>query len=238
MRGLEGTPGDRSSSAPGLVIFDSDGVLVDSEPIANRILAEALTAAGHPCTFPQSVERFVGHGLDSVMEMVEDELGRPLPDGFAERVQEATFAACRAELAPVSGVAEGLAEIDAPICVASSGRIEKLHLTLGVTGLRAFFADNLFSATMVARGKPHPDLFLHAAEQMGVAPGSSVVVEDSLPGVAGARAAGMRVLGYAGGSHVAPDYGARLAAAGAETFAEMAALPALLGSAGRITPLR
>ena len=217
-----------SARAPDLIIFDSDGVLVDSEPIANRILAAHLSAAGFPCTFAQSVERFVGRSLSSIIAMVEEDRDRPLPDGFYDAVQDATFTAFRAELKPVPGVAEALDRIAAPKCVASSGRIEKLDVTLGVTGLRVHFGDRLFSATMVRRGKPHPDLFLLAAARMGAAPADCVVVEDSVPGVEAARAAAMRVLGYAGGSHVADGHARRLSAAGATVFADMADLPDLI----------
>ena len=223
-----------SPRAPALIIFDSDGVLVDSEPIANRILAAHLDAAGYPCTFAQSVERFVGRALSSIIAMVEEDRGRPLPDGFYDAVQDATFAALRDELKPVPGVADALDRIAAPKCVASSGRIEKLDLTLGVTGLRGHFGDRLFSATMVRRGKPRPDLFLLAAARMGAAPADCVVVEDSVPGVAAARAAAMAVLGYAGGSHVAADHARRLADAGATVFTDMADLPDLILSNDRV----
>lgn len=217
-----------SGRAPELIIFDSDGVLVDSEPIANRILAAHLSATGYPCTFAQSVERFVGRSLSSIIAMVEEDRGHPLPDGFYDAVQDATFAALREELKPVPGVADALRHIAARKCVASSGRIEKLDLTLGVTGLRGHFGDRLFSATMVRRGKPHPDLFLLAAARMGAAPADCVVVEDSVPGVEAARAAAMAVLGYAGGSHVADGHAARLTGAGATVFTDMADLPDLI----------
>ncbi len=217
-----------SARAPDLIIFDSDGVLVDSEPIANRILAAHLEATGYPCTFAQSVERFVGRALSSIIAMVEADRGQPLPDGFYDAVQDATFAAFREELNPVPGVADALRRIAARKCVASSGRIEKLDLTLGVTGLRFHFGDRLFSATMARRGKPRPDLFLLAAARMGVAPADCVVVEDSVPGVGAARAAAMRVLGYAGGSHIADGHSVRLRDAGATVFTDMADLPDLI----------
>jgi HAD superfamily hydrolase (TIGR01509 family) len=209
-----------------LVIFDCDGVLVDSEPIANRVLAETLSSAGYPCTFAESVERFVGHNLESIMIMVEAERGQELPPDFARRVQAETFEAFRRKLRPVPEIGTALDRITHPVCVASSGTIEKMTLTLGLTGLMPYFDGRLFSARSVPRGKPHPDLFLYAAHHTGVAPAACVVVEDSIPGTR----AGMRVLGYAGGTHVGRDHGARLAAAGAEVFTDMAALPALIGT--------
>ena len=190
--------------------------------------AAHLEAAGYPCTFAQSVERFVGRALSSIIAMVEEDRGQPLPDGFYDAVQDATFAALREELKPVPGVADALRRIAARKCVASSGRIEKLDLTLGVTGLRGHFGDRLFSATMVRRGKPRPDLFLLAAARMGVAPADCVVVEDSVPGVEAARAAAMAVLGYAGGSHLADGHAVRLRDAGATVFTDMADLPDLI----------
>lgn len=214
--------------APALVIFDCDGVLVDSEPIANRILARALTEAGYPCTVEDSVSRFVGRSLRSIMTMVEQALGRSLPDRFEDDVQAETFAAFRAELQPVPGIPNVLPVITAPKCVASSGDPEKIRLSLGLTGLADYFEPHIFSARMVPRGKPHPDLFLHAASAMNAIPGNCVVIEDSVPGVMAAVSAGMRVLGYAGGSHTAVDHNAALAREGAETFTDMQALPALL----------
>ncbi len=217
-----------SCSAPALIIFDCDGVLVDSEPIANRILAEMLTVEGYPCTFAESVEKFVGRSLASIISMVEDALGRRLTTTFADRIQENTFAAFKDELLPVPGVAAALEQVGERKCVASSGAPEKMRLTLGLTDLAHHFGDHVFSARMVANGKPAPDLFLYAAEQMKETPSSCLVVEDSVPGVTAARAAGMRVLGYVGGSHVQPDHGDRLASAGAEVFDDMSALPALI----------
>jgi HAD superfamily hydrolase (TIGR01509 family) len=218
---------------PALVIFDCDGVLVDSEPIANRILAEALTAAGYPCSFEHSVAHFVGRSLASIVAAVESEMGRPLPDEFADRVQAKTFAAFRRELKPVPGIVPALARIDTAKCVASSGKPEKMRLTLGLTGLADYFGGHVFSAAMVARGKPAPDLFLYAARQMDAAPEACTVVEDSVAGATAARAAGMRTFGYAGGSHVLPDHARRLADAGAHVFDDMNDLPDLLNGKSR-----
>ncbi len=207
-----------------LVIFDCDGVLVDSEPIANRVLAAALNeiGLGHDAAATERATR--GLSMASVVDWAEAELGRALPDDFLGAVQARTFAAFRAGLDAVPGVAAALERIRLPVCVASSGEVEKVELTLGLTGLLPRFEGRIFSATQVPRGKPHPDLFLHAARTLGAPPPACAVVEDSLPGVEAGRAAGMTVLAYA----QEPEAG-RLAAAGARVFADMAELPALLG---------
>ncbi len=215
------------SLRPELVVFDCDGVLVDSEPIANRVMAEAITGLGWPLSTADCIARFKGHHFDSVVAVVEDRLGRPVPAGWLPNIRAATAAAFERELEPVPGVVAVLDAVAAgglASCVASQGPLEKMAVSLGVTGLRARFEGRIFSAYQVARGKPHPDLFLFAAEAMGVAPGSCVVIEDSPLGVTAARAAGMAVLGFA------PEGdGADLAAAGARLFRDMTELPGLLG---------
>lgn len=212
--------------AAGLVIFDCDGVLVDSDRISLRIQAERISALGLSTTYEDCVRDFLGLGMPATLRILADRLGEPLPDGWAEELDAAVRAAFRRELRPVEGVAAALEAIDAPTCVASSGSQEKMRLTLGLTGLRERFAGRVFSAEEVERGKPAPDLFLHAAARMGVAPRRCVVVEDSPFGVAGATAAGMTALGYA------PDGDrAALAREGAAVFASMAELPALVAGA-------
>ena len=213
---------------PALVIFDCDGVLVNSEPIANRILAETLTREGYPCTFAESVLRFVGLDLPAIIHQVERELGQKLSNGFYERLRADTDAAFCKHLKPVPGINAALDRILSPKCVASSGPSEKIKLSLDLTGLRHHFGEALFSAHQVPRGKPHPDLFLHAAHHFNVHPGECVVIEDSLPGVVGANAAGMTVLGYAGGDHVPPGHAKCLSQAGADSFFKMDMLPCLL----------
>ena len=216
-----------SAARPELVIFDCDGVLVDSEPLANAILARALSAEGLVMDVAESRRRYVGLSLATVIARAEAELGRPLSPGWLEALQQETFAAFRAELRPVPGVADAIDAIQAaglPVCVASSGSLAKMGVTLGLTGLEARFGGRLYSSSMVARGKPFPDLFLHAAASMGVAPGRAVVVEDSLPGVEAACAAGMRALAFARDGDPAA-----LAARGGEAFLDMALLPGLLG---------
>lgn len=207
----------------GAVLFDCDGVLVDSEPIANRILAEMLTDAGLPYTAERSVERFVGRSMASCMKLIEEELGGPAPRGFAEEYQRRTFEAFLEELRPVPGVVNVLDGLRWPACVASSGDHDKLRTTLSRTGLYPRFQGRIFSATEVARGKPHPDLFLYAAERMGVEPHRCAVVEDSVYGVEAGCAAGMTVFGYTGTVGAAP-----LAARGAVVFDDMRRLPELL----------
>jgi HAD superfamily hydrolase (TIGR01509 family) len=215
--------------ATGLVIFDCDGVLVDSDRIALRIQAERITALGLPTTYEDCVRDFLGLGMRATLRILEERLGGPLPQDWAEGLDTAVREAFRRELEPVPGVVAALEEIDALTCVASSGSQDKMRLTLGLTGLRDCFEGRIFSAGEVERGKPAPDLFLYAAERMGVEPDNVVVVEDSPFGAAAARAAGMRALGYA-----AESDGAALAREGAEVFHAMAELPRLI--AGREGP--
>ncbi len=214
----------RRRAAPELVIFDCDGVLVDSEPIANRILAEALTEIGLATTIESSMRDYMGRSWAACVEIFAARLGRPLPAEFEDRFWTRAEAALRAELQPVPGIHEALVQISTPICVASSGRREKMQITLGLTGLLPRFEGRIFSALDVPRAKPWPDLFLHAAARMGAAPETCVVVEDSPRGVAAGVAAGMHVLGYASRTDAAA-----LEAAGAEVFRDMRELPERLG---------
>jgi HAD superfamily hydrolase (TIGR01509 family) len=182
-----------------LVIFDCDGVLVDSEPIAVRVDVAMLAEVGVPMSEAEVIERFVGRSPQLIVAAVEAELGHAVPDGWFDRGEERIRAAYVHELTPVDGVVEALAQITEPVCVASSSGHESLRFKLELTGLYSRFEGRIFSATEVANGKPAPDLFLHAASRMGAAPGDCVVVEDSRYGVEAARAAGMDVLAYAGG---------------------------------------
>jgi HAD superfamily hydrolase (TIGR01509 family) len=208
-----------------LVIFDCDGVLVDSDRIALRIQAERITALGLPITYEDCVRDFLGIGMPATLRIIEERLVAPLPDAWAAELDAAVHDAFRRELRPVPGIVAALDALDVPTCVASSGSQAKMHLTLGLTGLRERFAGRVFSAEEVERGKPAPDLFLLAAARMGAAPGDCVVVEDSPYGAAAARAAGMRALGYA-----AEGDGAALSREGAEVFAAMTELPALIAA--------
>ncbi|MEQ9555525.1 MAG: HAD family hydrolase [Rhodospirillales bacterium] len=216
-----------------LLIFDCDGVLVDSEMIASRVLAAHLSAHGYPITAKQCRERFTGKWMTDVVGMVRD-AGVDLPEDFIQTLKEKDQDAFKRELKPMPGVLDMVRDLRHDRCVASSGPIVKMETTLGISGLLPFFKPHLFSASMVKRGKPEPDLFLHAANAMGRAPADCLVIEDSTAGVTAARRAGMRVLGFAGGSHAreAQGYEKTLMAAGAETvFDDMMRLPDLIKDA-------
>ncbi|WP_380280118.1 HAD family hydrolase [Kitasatospora purpeofusca] len=211
-----------------LVIFDCDGVLVDSERIAARVQIALGAELGWPLTEEEVVERFIGRSMASIDGQVAARLGRASADRWWAEFVRRHEVEVDAGLEPVDGLPEALAAIALPTCVASSGSHEKMAHTLGRTGLFDRFAGRIFSATEVARGKPEPDLFLHAARRMGVPPSACAVVEDSAPGVQAARAAGMRAFGYAGGLTPA----ARLAGPGTVVFEDMRELPALLAAHG------
>ena len=207
-----------------LVIFDCDGVLVDSERLAVRIDVIVLGKLGWPMTEAEVAERFMGR-TDAYMESeIEAHLGRPLPPGWDEPFAHLYREAFEAELAPVPGIVAALDEIVTPTCVASSGTHDNIRYRLERTGLHARFAGRIFSASDVAHGKPAPDLFLHAADRMGAHPAECAVVEDSRYGVEAARAAGMRAFAYAGG--LTPRN--RLQGPGTVVFDDMRELPRLL----------
>ncbi|MYW79255.1 haloacid dehalogenase superfamily, subfamily IA, variant 3 with third motif having DD or ED [Streptomyces sp. LaPpAH-199] len=213
-----------------LVIFDCDGVLVDTERIALRVQLRIGAELGWPLTEDEVVELFMGRSLVSMAEVVRPRLGDRAAGLWCDRFAEYHREAVDAGLAPVDGLTEALAGLDRTglaTCIASGGTHEKMAHTLGRTGLYERFAGRIHSATEVERGKPAPDLFLHAAAAMGFDPAVCVVVEDSRPGVLAARAAGMRCLGYAGG--VTP--GDWLEGPGTTVFDDMRELPGLL--AGR-----
>jgi len=203
-----------------LVIFDCDGVLVDSEPIINHAHASVLTACGYSITEQDLVARFCGVSDREMLEIIEREWGRTLPAAYAERVGAVIKAGFRQSLTAIEGVAEVLEALSLPICVASSSTLEQIRAKLQLTGLLQRFGENLFSATMVARGKPAPDLFLHAAQQMAVVPDCCLVIEDSPAGIEAARAAGMTVIGFSGGSHCGRGHGAVLQEHGATLLIE------------------
>jgi HAD superfamily hydrolase (TIGR01509 family) len=216
-------------SALDLVIFDCDGVLVDSEVISCQAHADVLSLCGYPITAEQVFDRFLGRSAKQARLEVEAELGRGLPEDFTERLQDQLFRAFVADLKPVSGITQALDAIDLPICVASSGSHQRMQVSLGATRLYDRFAPNIFSSSQVEHGKPAPDLFLFAAAQMRADPARCVVIEDSVAGIRGAVTAGMTVLGFHGGSHCGPDYALTLQGAGATaTFSNMSALPALI----------
>jgi HAD superfamily hydrolase (TIGR01509 family) len=211
-----------------LVIFDMDGVLVDSEPIANRVLHRHLAALGVKMTLDDVTREFTGLSMASCCAFIAETHGAKLPADFAQRVWADTEAAYCGELRPVPGVEAAIGRIALPKCVASSSGPDRIALSLRLTGLERHFGDRLFSTHMVARGKPHPDIFLHAAATMGASPSRTAVVEDSIYGARAAAAAGMSVFAYAAAPHSDRD---ALARAGAVLFTDMQELPRLLGAA-------
>lgn len=209
-----------------LIIFDNDGVLVDSEPISNRLLAGYLTELGHPTTYEEAIRDYMGSAMHRIHDLVLERYGRRLPVDFDATFHQRVFAAFEAELEAVAGAADVLEKMCAdsvPYCLASSGSHERIRVALKKTGLYGLFGEErIFSSQDVGRGKPAPDLFLHASEVMGVAPERCAVIEDSPLGVQAARAAGMDVFGY-----TAMTPATKLSDATA-LFSEMRELPSLL----------
>jgi HAD superfamily hydrolase (TIGR01509 family) len=221
-----------------LVIFDCDGVLVDSEVISCRAHAETLTRHGYPITSDEVLDRFLGVSDREARLIVEAELGRSLPGDFEAELKQAALQRYADELETIPHVGEAIAAIGVPKCVASSGTPEKIRHGLTCAGIYDLLAPHIFSASQVKRGKPAPDLFLFAARQMAAPPGRCLVIEDSVPGVTGARAAGMTVLGFHGGSHCRPGTCDTLRAAGAAiTFDDMRQLPDLIAQIDRKSSL-
>jgi len=201
---------------PELFIFDCDGVLIDSEVLACRVVAEALADLGFRHSASEIELRFAGHTDEAIAEAVAAETGRAIPDDFPYRVARRAMTVLKTELKPVAGIEEVLANTLLPKCVASNSQPERLDYSLEVVGLRRHFpVTGLFSAALVREAKPAPDLHLHAAEAFGAAPERAVVIEDSETGVLAACAAGMTAVGFLGASHVKADQGERLHAAGA-----------------------
>ncbi len=216
---------------PALVIFDCDGVLVDTEPVSNTVMSAALARHDYRISVEDCRMRFVGRTIESIQTEVEAEIGRALGADWPERVRTETEAAFDRGVRPIPGVERAIAavvEAGLPYCVASSGKFSKMRKSLGQTGLLVHFENVLFSAEQVQRGKPAPDLFLFAAQRMGAAPAACTVIEDSVPGVQAGLAAGMRVLAYAGDPMSVKS---GLLDTGAHAFFDMADLPRLLGLA-------
>jgi HAD superfamily hydrolase (TIGR01509 family) len=209
-----------------LVIFDCDGVLVDSEELGTRALLASAAEIGVTLPLEEAAERFRGAKMADCVAVIEERLGRPTPSDFVAQVRRRMAEAFTSELRPVAGVEAALARIDLVKCVASSGPREKIRLSLSVTGLVDYFQDRIFSSYDIDSWKPDPDIFLHAARTLGVSPSQAAVVEDSAMGVRAGIAAGMRVFGFASGKR-----GAELAAEGARVFDHMVLLPGLLGCA-------
>jgi HAD superfamily hydrolase (TIGR01509 family) len=222
---------------PDLVIFDCDGVLVDSELIALGQTRRALGEAGLTFTHAEAIDRFLGFSLDSVLQSVEADRSGAMPADFRDALSRDILARFALELRGIEGVRQAVAALRCKVCVASSSSIDRIRLALSVAGYDDLFAPHLFSATMAARGKPHPDLFLHAAQAMATPPGRCLVIEDSAPGVTAAVSAGMTAFGFVGGSHCSGlDQAERLRGAGAALiFDDMTRLPALIAGGARET---
>ena len=220
----------RSSPAPfDLVIFDCDGVLVDSEVIACHAVADTLVAFGHAVTAETIAERFTGMSDKDMYTVLAKELGGPWPADFDAQMQRRARERFERELQAIPEVEAAVAQLPMARCVASSSVPDNLAYKLQRTGLFGLFAPAIFSTALVAHGKPAPDIFLHAAAQMSAAPARTLVIEDSGPGIAAAKAAGMTAFGFTGGSHCRPGHAERLTTAGADlVFDDMRELPRLI----------
>ncbi|MBR1126862.1 HAD family hydrolase [Bradyrhizobium iriomotense] len=213
---------DLGRPEPDLIIFDCDGVLVDSELLSCRCLSEVLAEFGLVLSEEQALELFLGRSTRAVEQHYRD-LGQIVPDGFLPRLKSRVLETFAVSLEPISGVEAVISGLTVPFCVASSSDIDRVSLSLDVTGLRAHFGDRIYTAQMVRHGKPAPDLFLHAAENMRTPPSRTLVIEDSVSGVQAGKTAGMTVWGFVGGGHYrSRDGRAILSAAGADrVFARM-----------------
>ena len=214
-------------SPPGLVIFDCDGVLVDSETIQNGVLTDMLVRHGVPATVEDVMRRYIGWTIPALIEDVAARTGVRLEHPWTADLYRETEAAFRSGLQPIAHVQElirGLEHARIPFCVASNGAVSKMHVSLGVTGLLGHFGDRLYSGHDMERGKPFPDLFLHAAKVMEVSPDDCVVIEDSAAGLKAAEAAGMKALAYVANPAHQP---AELS--GGHPFGDMRRVPTLLG---------
>jgi HAD superfamily hydrolase (TIGR01509 family) len=208
------------SHGRGLIIYDFDGVIADSEVIANAVLAEMVTELGKPTTLADCYRLYMGKRFVDAVAAIEASLGSSLPEGFAASYQARTLAHLQRDLRPVAGARQHiLAFSDTAKCIASSSSPDRLAVCLEVLGLQAEFGGQVYSAALVARGKPYPDIFLLAAARMGVSPAHCLVIEDSASGVEAARAAGMTVIGLLAASHIQADHQQRLLQAGAQRVA-------------------
>ncbi len=199
-----------------LIIFDCDGVLVDSEPLANRIMTDYLNENGLSISFEQTLQRFVGLSQVSLRNTVLNEDGITLPDDFEEEILRRDHLVFKKDLKAIDGVSDAIRSLTGRYCLASSGGHNKIATSLTLTGLLNLFTNKVFSADDVNNGKPAPDLFLHAASEMNTPPGNAIVIEDSVAGVLAGVAAGMQVFGFLGGGHITEGHAARLMDAGAE----------------------
>ena len=200
----------------GALIFDFDGVIADSEAIANTVLAETVTQLGHSTTLDQALARYSGRSWDEAVAEIEVAIGKPLPSDFSSQLKLATLDRFRTDLKEVSGATNFIKRFShIPRCIASSSSLDRLQLCLSVLALEAEFGSHVYSADMVARGKPHPDIFLFAADKLGVRPDECLVIEDSAGGIRAAVAAGMTAVGLCAASHIREGHDLRLSDAGA-----------------------
>jgi HAD superfamily hydrolase (TIGR01509 family) len=203
------------------LIFDFDGVIADSEALANIVLAETVSGLGCPTSLDEALSRYMGKRWPEVIAAIESDIGRAVPNGFSDDLKAATLKRFRADLREVEGAKAFIEHFaDLPRCIASSSSLDRLQLCLDVLGLTDLFGKNVFSADMVERGKPHPDIFLFAAQSIGVAPADCVVIEDSASGVRAGVAAGMTVVGLCAGAHIRSGHAQRLIDAGAHYTAD------------------
>ncbi len=222
-------------SPPALVIFDCDGVLVDSEPISISVLTDIISRAGGVIDEDGAYRHFLGKSMATISEVLAAEFGFAMTEEHLKRIRAELGRRLTDELKPIPGIRGVVAGLKTAHCVASSSQPERIRLSLGLTGLLPFFEPHIYSATMVDRGKPAPDLFLHAARDMGAEPRDCLVIEDSPAGIRAAKSAGMRVFGFTGGSH-AHAGGLAQALAPLEpdaVFDDMGRLPALMASFGK-----
>ena len=218
-----------------LIIFDCDGVLVDSEIIAAKVESALLTEAGYPISVEEMGERFSGMTWKNILLQVEKESDIPLSAQLLDKSEQLLDARLAREVKIIDGVKFALSRITTPRCICSNSSGARLDMMLEKVSLKPYFAPHIFSAKDLGadRVKPKPDIFLHGAKQMNVAPERALVIEDSVHGIHGARAAGMRVVGFTGASHTYPSHADRLTDAGAETvISRMADLPAVIAALG------
>jgi HAD superfamily hydrolase (TIGR01509 family) len=202
------------------IIFDFDGVIADSEVLSNTVLAEVVSELGVPTSLEDAYRDYMGKRFHDVIAAIEQTVGRSLPASFAEAYQERTLTRFRQDLAPIAGVREFIVTFaDLPRCIASSSSPDRLALCLDVLGMAPLFEDRVFSASNVARGKPHPDIFLHAAEKIAVSPRDCIIIEDSAGGVVAGRAAGATVIGLLAAEHIRDGHADALKEAGAHYLA-------------------
>lgn len=213
------------------IIFDFDGVIVDSEMVANRALAETLTRLGSPTSVDQALDRYCGKRWTDCMPLIEEQLGRKLPEGFVQKLIDEAVVSLAAETVLIAGVADFIARhVHRRRAIASSSAPEWLFSSLARFGIDHHFGDHVYSAAEIERGKPHPDIYLRAADRLGVSPERALVIEDSATGVGAGVAAGMTVVGFLGGSHIRDGHDARLRNQGAHHIvADYAALETLIG---------